>query len=226
VPLIPAQDFKRIGDGDTGPNTGGMGSYCPLPWAPSGLVEDVMAAVVRPTLTELARRDCGFAGLLYCGLVLTADGPKVIEFNCRFGDPEVQSVLALLDTPLGPLLYAAATGALADTPAVTWKPGAAVTVVAASEGYPGTSRTGDVITGASRPDGSATPGILHAGTTFADGALVTAGGRVLSATAVSADLGTARDAAYALLEQVHWDGAQHRTDIAKAAVDGAVRIPR
>ncbi len=226
VPLIPAQDFKRIGDGDTGPNTGGMGSYCPLPWAPAGLVEDVMAQVVRPTLAELAARDAPFSGLLYCGLVLTAEGPKVIEFNCRFGDPEVQSVLALLDTPLAGLLRAAATGRLAEAPALRWQDGAAVTVVVASEGYPAKPRTGDVITGALGSGGEAVPGVLHAGTAFDDGALVTAGGRVLACTATGADLAAAREAAYALVERVTWQGAQHRTDIAEAAVDGTVELPR
>jgi phosphoribosylamine--glycine ligase len=226
LPLMPAQDFKRIGDGDTGPNTGGMGSYCPLPWAPPGLVEDVMATVVRPTLAELSHRGSPFSGLLYCGLVLTADGPKVIEFNCRFGDPEVQSVLALLETPLAALLYAAATGRLADAPPPRWRDGAAVTVVVASEGYPGTPRKGDVISGALGPDGEAVPGVLHAGTAFdTDGRLVTAGGRVLACTATGPDLTAAHDAAYALVERVSWQGAQHRTDIAKAAVDGTIKHP-
>jgi len=203
-----------------------MGSYCPLPWAPAGLVEDVMAQVVRPTLAELAARDAPFSGLLYCGLVLTAEGPKVIEFNCRFGDPEVQSVLALLDTPLAGLLRAAATGRLAEAPALRWQDGAAVTVVVASEGYPAKPRTGDVITGALGSGGEAVPGVLHAGTAFDDGALVTAGGRVLACTATGADLAAAREAAYALVERVTWQGAQHRTDIAEAAVDGTVELPR
>jgi phosphoribosylamine--glycine ligase len=226
VPLIPAQDFKRIGDGDTGPNTGGMGAYAPLPWAPPGLVEDVMSHVVTPTLHEMASRGAAFTGLLYCGLVLTGDGPKVIEFNCRFGDPEVQAVLALLKTPPGSLLHAAATGGLAGQPALAWRDGAAVTVVVASQGYPARPRTGDVITGALTPDGGPVPGILHAGTRLDDhGHLVTAGGRVLSCTAVGADLAAARANAYALVERVSWDGAQHRTDIAKAAVEGRIRIP-
>ncbi|MGH3715359.1 MAG: phosphoribosylamine--glycine ligase, partial [Micromonosporaceae bacterium] len=200
LPLLPAQDFKRIGDGDTGPNTGGMGSYTPLPWAPPGLVDDVMAQVVRPTLAELEQRSATFTGVLFVGLALTADGPKVIEFNCRFGDPEVQSLLALLRTPLASLLYAAATGDLASQPPLEWHAGAAVTVVMASAGYPGTPRKGDVITGAIGPDGKPVPGILHAGTGLTeDGTLVTAGGRVLSGTAVGADLAAAREAAYALV---------------------------
>jgi len=177
VPLVPAQDFKRIGDGDTGPNTGGMGAYAPLPWAPPSLVDDVMASVVRPTLAELRRLGTPFAGLLYVGLAITPDGPKVIEFNCRFGDPETEVVLPLLDTPLAGLLRAAATGALADHPPLRWRPGSAVTVVVAAAGYPGTPRVGDPITGADRP------GVYHAGTRVVDGALVSAGGRVLACTA-------------------------------------------
>jgi phosphoribosylamine--glycine ligase len=226
VPLLPAQDFKRIGDGDTGPNTGGMGAYTPLPWAPPGLVEDVMSSVVRPTLAEMASRGATFTGVLYCGLVLTGDGPKVIEFNCRFGDPETQPVLALLKTPLGGLLHAAATGRLAEQPPLAWRDGAAVTVVVASHGYPVKPRSGDVITGALTPDGDAVSGLLHAGTRRdADGTLRTAGGRVLSCTAVGADLAQAREHAYALVDGVTWEWAQFRTDIAKAAVEGRIQIP-
>jgi phosphoribosylamine--glycine ligase len=221
VPLLPAQDFKRIGDGDTGPNTGGMGAYAPLPWLPAGMVDEVMARIVRPTLAELAGRGTPFSGLLYAGLALTSSGPKVIEFNCRFGDPETQAVLALLETPLGGLLRAAATGALADHPPLRWRDGAAVTVVIASPGYPGTPRTGAVISGADRP------GIVHAGTArrAADGALLSAGGRVLCCTGTGADLPAARAAAYALVDGVTLAGSQHRTDIALAAAEGRIRIP-
>jgi phosphoribosylamine--glycine ligase len=219
VPLLPAQDFKRVGDGDTGPNTGGMGAYVPLPWAPPDLVERVMAAVVRPTLTELARRGTPYTGVLYVGLALTARGPAVIEFNCRFGDPETQVELALLATPLAGLLHATATGELAGQPPLRWRPGAAVTVVIASPGYPAAPRTGGVITGADRP------GVLHAGTAWrADGALVAAGGRVVNCTATGADLAAARAAAYALVEQVGLAGSHHRSDIA-LAVEGRVAIP-
>ncbi|MEV4753801.1 phosphoribosylamine--glycine ligase [Micromonospora sp. NPDC049559] len=220
-PLLPAQDFKRAGDGDTGPNTGGMGAYAPLPWAPPDLVDDVLDRVVRPTLTELRRRGTPFAGLLYVGLALTADGPKVIEFNARFGDPETQVVLALLDSPLGGLLHAAATGTLAAHPPLRWRPGAAVTVVVASAGYPASPRTGDVI------DGADAPGIVHAGTArrAEDGALISAGGRVLCATATGPDLAAAREAAYALVDRVTLNGSHHRRDIALAAVEGRVELP-
>jgi phosphoribosylamine---glycine ligase len=221
VPLVPAQDFKRIGDGDTGPNTGGMGAYAPLPWAPPTLVEDVLARVVRPTLGELRRLGTPFTGLLYVGLVLTADGPKVIEFNCRFGDPETQAVLALLETPLAGLLHAAATGRLAEHPPLSWRPGSAVTVVVAAAGYPEKPRTGDPIEGADRP------GIIHAGTRRSpDGTLVSSGGRVLCCTGTGPTLAGARSAAYDLVGQVRLEGARHRTDIAAAAVEGRIRIPR
>jgi len=219
VPLLPAQDFKRIGDGDTGPNTGGMGAYAPLDWAPPGLVDDVLARIVRPTLAELSARCTPFAGLLYAGLVLTADGPKVIEFNARFGDPETQVVLALLETPLAGLLHAAATGGLGALPAPVWRDGAAVTVVVAAEGYPGTPRVGDPIVGADLP------GVLHAGTRRRDdGVVVSSGGRVLSVTATGATLAAARDTAYDLVGRVHLPGGQHRTDIALRAVRGQVVV--
>jgi phosphoribosylamine---glycine ligase len=215
VPLMPAQDFKRLADGDEGPNTGGMGAYAPLAWAPDDLVPRVLRETVEPTLAEMRDRGTPFAGLLYVGLALTLDGPQVIEFNARFGDPETQVVLALLETPLGELLNAAATGTLADHPPLRWRDGAAVTVVVAAHNYPGTPRTGDVIEGAERP------GVIHAGTARrADGALVSAGGRVLSVTATGADLAGARAAAYALVDGVHLDGAQYRTDIALRALTG------
>ncbi|MFR9778869.1 phosphoribosylamine--glycine ligase [Micromonospora sp. MS34] len=220
LPLLPAQDFKRVGDGDTGPNTGGMGAYAPLPWAPPGLVDEVMRDVVHPTLAELRRRGTPFAGLLYVGLAITAAGPRVIEFNARFGDPETQVVLALLETPLAGLLHAAATGALAAHPPLRWRDGAAVTVVVAAEGYPASPRTGDPITGADRP------GVIHAGTRRdADGTLRSAGGRVLCGTATGADLAAARDSAYDLVRGIELAGSHHRTDIAAAAVEGRITIP-
>ncbi|MDG4773881.1 phosphoribosylamine--glycine ligase [Solwaraspora sp. WMMD792] len=220
VPLLPAQDFKRVGVGDTGPNTGGMGAYAPLPWAPPDLVDQVMAEVVHPTLAEMRHRGTPFAGLLYVGLAVTAAGPRVIEFNARFGDPETQVVLALLETPLAGLLHAAATGTLADHPPLRWRDGAAVTVVLASAGYPAAARTGDVITGAGQA------GISHAGTARdATGRLVSAGGRVLSATGVGADLAGARDAAYRLLAGVDLPGGHFRADIALAAAEGRITLP-
>ena len=212
LPLVPAQDFKRIGDGDTGPNTGGMGAYAPLPWLPESVVDEVVNRVARPTVAEMARRGTPFAGLLYIGLAITSAGPRVVEFNARFGDPETQAVLALFETPLGGLLHAAATGALAAHPPLRWRPGFAVTVVLAAAGYPGPPRTGDVLTGAEQP------GIIHAGTRRReDGAVVSAGGRVLSVTAIGDTLTAARERAYELLDKVELPGGQHRTDIALRA---------
>lgn len=220
LPLLPAQDFKRVHDGDTGPNTGGMGAYAPLPWAPPDLVATVQERVFDPVLAEMRRRGTPFTGLLYAGLVLTADGPKVIEFNCRFGDPETQVVLELLDTPLSAVLGAAARGDLSVLPPLSWRPGSAVTVVIAAENYPGTPVTGDVILGA------AADGILHAGTGRDEaGNLVSTGGRVLSCTARGLTLGAARDAAYQLVDQVHLRGSHHRTDIAARAIAGEIRVP-
>ncbi|GLZ33265.1 phosphoribosylamine--glycine ligase [Lentzea sp. NBRC 105346] len=220
VPLLPAQDFKRVGDGDHGPNTGGMGAYAPLPWAPSGLVEDIVARCVQPVVDELARRGTPFTGLLYAGLALTSTGPQVIEFNCRFGDPETQSVLALLRTPLAGLFLAAANGALGDFPALEWESGYAVTVVVAAEGYPGRPRTGDVITGAEAD------GVLHAGTRRReDGAVVSSGGRVLSVVGTGKSLNKARDRAYKLISGIHLTGSHHRSDIAQKAAEGAITVP-
>ncbi|MEY9838324.1 phosphoribosylamine--glycine ligase [Streptacidiphilus sp. EB103A] len=216
VPLQPAQDFKRAYDGDEGPNTGGMGAYSPLPWAAPGLVEEVMATVLQPTVDELRRRGAPFSGLLYAGLAITSRGVRVIEFNARFGDPETQVVLARLKTPLNGLLYAAATGRLADFPDLRWRDGAAVTVVIAAEGYPENPRSGDPITGldaAEAPDGTAY--VLHAGTaTGADGGTVSAGGRVLSVTATGKDIPQARTRAYEAAARIGLKGSHHRGDIA------------
>ncbi|WP_075744381.1 MULTISPECIES: phosphoribosylamine--glycine ligase [Actinoalloteichus] len=220
VPLLPAQDFKRVGDGDTGPNTGGMGAYAPLPWADEHLVDRVVAEVVRPTVEELSRRGTPFSGLLYAGLALTEAGPQVIEFNCRFGDPETQAVLALLRTPLSTVLASVAGGTLADLAPLDWAPGAAVTVVIAAEGYPGRPRTGDVISG------SESDGVLHAGTRRReDGAVVSSGGRVLSIVGTGGDLAEARADAYRRVAGVHITGSHHRADIAAAAVRGEVVDP-
>ena len=219
VPLLPAQDAKRRDDGDGGPNTGGMGAYAPLPWAPAGLVDEVLAGVLQPTVTEMARRGEPFAGLLYAGLALTSRGVRVVEFNARFGDPETEVVLPLLETPLAGLLHAAATGTLAGQPPLRWRDGAAVTVVVAAPGYPERPRTGDPVTGA---DG---PGVLHAGTTVGpDGVVRSSGGRVLAVTATGADLAAARQAAYERVAAVRLAGAHWRTDIALAAVEGRITV--
>jgi phosphoribosylamine---glycine ligase len=210
VPLLPAQDHKRLRDHDEGPNTGGMGAYAPLPWLPPGTVDHVMSTVARPTLAELANRGMPFAGVLYVGLALTSQGPRVVEFNARFGDPEAEVVLPLLRTGLGGLLHAAATGRLGEHRPLEWREGYAVGVVIASEGYPGAARAGDAISGA---DG---PGYFHAGTARdEDGTLVSSGGRVLCCTATGETLHAARDAAYELVDRVAIRGAQYRTDIAR-----------
>ena len=219
VPLIPAQDSKRVGDNDEGPNTGGMGAYAPLPWAPPGLVDEVVERVVHPTLKEMARRGTPFSGLLYVGLALTSRGVKVVEFNARFGDPETQSVLALLSSPLGELLNAAATGTLAQHEPLRWRKGAAVTVVLAASGYPANPRFGDSIEGLWEITGA---DVLHAGTARDGDRLVTSGGRVLAVTAVGADLTAARQSAYDAVELIRFDGAHYRSDIAlRAAHDEA-----
>jgi phosphoribosylamine---glycine ligase len=222
VPLVPAQDFKRVGDGDVGPNTGGMGAYAPLPWARPGLVDEVVERVVRPTIGEMARRGAPFSGLLYVGLALTSQGVKVVEFNVRFGDPETQAVLALLETPLAGLLHATATGTLADHPPLCWRDGAAVTVVVAAAGYPANPRTGDAITGLDAIDGV---DVLHAGTAYAGEHLVTSGGRVLSVTAVRPSLSAARQSAYAAVERISIEGSHYRTDIAERAAAGDMESP-
>jgi phosphoribosylamine--glycine ligase len=213
-PLLPAQDFKRIHDGDQGPNTGGMGAYTPLTWAPEGLVDEVRRTVLQPTVDELARRGTPFAGLLYAGLALTTRGVRVVEFNARFGDPETQPLLALLDSPLSPLLLAAATGTLADVPPPSWRPGAAVTVVMASKGYPEASSTGDPIVGTETLARDPAVHVLHAGTALSGGHLVTAGGRVLGVTAVGVDVPDARAKAYEGVAMISFPGAQWRRDIA------------
>ncbi len=219
VPLLPAQDFKRVGDNDSGPNTGGMGAYTPLPWLPAAVVDQIVDEVVKPVATELVQRDSAFSGLLYAGLAITSQGPAVVEFNCRFGDPETQAVLALLETPLGSLLNAAATGTLGSLGELQWQDGSAVTVVVAAENYPGRPRVGDVITG------SETAGVLHAGTTRrADGSVVSSGGRVLSVVGTGADLAAARADAYRIIESVRLPGSHFRTDIGLAAAEGRISL--
>ena len=210
VPLLPAQDFKRVGDGDAGPNTGGMGAYCPLPWAPGDLAAEVMAQVVDPTLAEMRRRGTPFTGLLYAGLALTSRGMRVVEFNARFGDPETQAVLALLATPLAPVLLAAARGELAELPPLAWRDGAAVVVVEAASGYPGTPVLGGSV---ELPADVSDAWTIQAGTGLADGQLVASGGRVLGVVGLGEDLEAARERAYAHLSQVRFPDGFHRTDI-------------
>jgi phosphoribosylamine--glycine ligase len=222
LPLQPAQDFKRVGDGDAGPNTGGMGAYTPLSWAPDGLVDAVMERVVAPTLAEMTRRGTPFAGLLYVGLALTSRGMRVVEFNARFGDPETQAILPLLESPLGQVLYAAATGTLADVGPLSWRDEAAVIVVAATDGYPGTPRTGGSITGPRLYESTDNVHIVHAGTALDGDTLVAAGGRVLGAVATAPTLIEAREDAYAALDQLDFPTGFWRTDIAAKAAAGLI----
>ncbi len=218
VPLLPAQDHKRVGDGDTGPNTGGMGAYTPLPWLPQAVVDQIVSEVVEPVAAEMVKRGCPFSGLLYAGLAIGVDGPAVVEFNCRFGDPETQAVLELLDSPLGEALNATATGTLASLAPLQWKDGAAVTVVLAAENYPGRPRIGDAITGAGGE------GVFHAGTAAKDGKVVSAGGRVLSVVGSGADLAAARADAYSKIESIRLPGSHFRTDIGLAALEGRISL--
>jgi phosphoribosylamine--glycine ligase len=218
-PLQPAQDFKRALDGDHGPNTGGMGAYTPLPWAPGGLVDEVDRRVLSPTVDEMARRGTPFQGLLYAGLALTKRGTRVVEFIARFGDPETQALLQRLESPLGVLLLAAAQGRLDEVERPRWRGGAAVTVVVAAQGYPEGPRKGDLITGIEDADTLEGVDVIHAGTALTDDGLVTNGGRVLAVTAVGSDVADARARAYAGVDLIHIDGAHHRTDIAAAVVE-------
>ena len=214
-PLAPAQDYKRVGDGDVGPNTGGMGSYSPLTWAPADLTEQVVREVAQPVVDEMARRGTSFTGLLYCGLALTGKGLRVVEFNVRFGDPETQVVLARLTSSLAQLLHAAATGRLAEVPAPTWRPEAAVDVVLAAPGYPGAVTTGGLLTGLDAAEEVEGVHVLHAGTGFSDdGELVATGGRVLSVVALGDDVQAARERAYQAVGRLGLPGSHYRTDIA------------
>jgi phosphoribosylamine--glycine ligase len=221
VPLLPAQDFKRVHDGDEGPNTGGMGAYAPLPWLPADAVPEIERRILQPVVDEMAARGTPFVGLLYAGLAMTRTGPSVIEFNCRFGDPDTQPVLALLETPLAGVLLACATGQLGEVGPLRWRDGAAVTVVVAAEGYPGAPVLGDEVEIGAMPDGVA---VQYAGTALQNGRVVTSGGRVLTVTAVAGDLGTARERAYQGVAAVHLRGAHSRSDVALRAVLGEVRI--
>jgi phosphoribosylamine---glycine ligase len=215
LPLAPARDFKRIGDGDTGPNTGGMGAFSPVGEIGPERLAQIAATVHQPVLDELRDRGTPFQGVLYAGLMLTDDGTRVLEFNVRFGDPETQVVLPRLRSDLLDLLLRATRSGGLEGVALEWDERAAVTVVLASAGYPESSSSGDVIRGLDRVP----PGVevLHAGTAEADGAIVTAGGRVLNVTAMGADVAAARDAAYAAADMIEFDGRQLRRDIALQA---------
>ena len=211
VPLSPAQDYKRVFDGDDGPNTGGMGAYSPLPWLPEGFVDEVVETIAVPTIRQLASERTPFIGLLYCGLILTEHGVRVIEFNARFGDPETQVVLPRLMTPLSGLLFAAATGELASHPKPEFSTEVAVTVVLASEGYPEDPITGRAISGL---DSVRDVSIAHAATGIVDGRFVATGGRVLSVVATAHTFAEARARVYTALTQITLDGGHYRTDIA------------
>ncbi len=221
VPLALSQDAKRVGDGDTGPNTGGMGAYSPLPWV-DPLTEDAIWDVVRRSVDAMAREGVAYHGLLYAGLMLTTAGPKVIEFNCRFGDPETEAVIPRLQTDVAELLLACAEGRLADVK-VQLLDEAAVTVVLASGGYPGSYRTGTEIHGLPEAAALESVSVFHAGTTEQDDRVVTAGGRVLAVSALGPTLGDARDRAYRACALLSFDGMQYRRDIAEAAAGGASR---
>jgi phosphoribosylamine---glycine ligase len=217
VPLLPAQDFKRAQDGDRGPNTGGMGAYAPLPWAPPGLTEEIMGSVIQPAIDAMRRRGTPYRGLLYAGLCLTKDGPRVVEFNARFGDPETQVVLDRLASPLAGALAAAASGSLSGGGPLEWAPGAAVTVVIAAENYPGAPVTGDHIDGIHAAERVPGAYVLHAGTATDRGGLVTAGGRVLDVVGTGPDLAAARATAYAAAARIQIRGGWFRGDIAAEA---------
>jgi phosphoribosylamine--glycine ligase len=209
LPMQPAQDFKRAYDNDEGPNTGGMGAYSPLPWAPTDIVDDTYKQVLAPMIAEMAARGTPFVGLLYAGLAVTDRGIKVIEFNARFGDPETEVLIPRLKTPLAQLLYKAATGDLIDS-VLEWRDESAVTVVLAANGYPADAKTGDEITNLNEIDGVT---IFHAGTK-SNGSLVSSGGRVLTVTGLGTDLTEARDKAYRTISQIKLEGSFYRNDIA------------
>ena len=211
LPLSPAQDYKRALDGDLGPNTGGMGAYSPLPWLPDTFVDEVIESVALPTIRQLASENTPFIGLLYCGLIVTDAGVRVIEFNARFGDPETQVVLPRLITPLSGLLLAAATGQLGSTPRPEFSTDVAVTVVLASEGYPENPITNRPIGGLADIEKVT---IAHAATALVGGEFVATGGRVLSVVALGADFTEARARAYAALDTITLEGGHYRTDIA------------
>lgn len=223
VPLLPAQDHKRAYDNDEGPNTGGMGAYTPLPWLPEGGVERIVDEIARPVAREMVNRGIPYQGLLYVGAAWGAEGPSVVEFNARFGDPETQPVLSLLKTPLDTVLYAVATGTLADLAPLEWEDGYAATVVLAAENYPASPVKGDAITGAEldNPDK-----VLHAGTKRTDEGYVSAGGRVLNVLGRGATLDEAVADAYRVIEGIEMRGSFYRKDIGRRAVAGEVSVEK
>ena len=211
IPMQPAQDFKRILDGDLGPNTGGMGAYSPLPWAPDEIMDETLVQVLNPTVAEMSARGTPFVGLLYAGLALTDHGTRVIEFNARFGDPETQVLLPRLKSPLAQLLLAAATRKLHEFGPLEWSDESAVTVVLAAPGYPSAPEIGEPITGIAPIENSF---VFHAGTELRDGVLHSAGGRVLTVTGIGSDLTEARDAAYRTISKITLPNSHYRRDIA------------
>ena len=218
IPMQPAQDFKRAFDGDQGLNTGGMGAYSPLPWAPPTIIEETLSKVLQPTVNEMAKRGTPFIGLLYAGLAMTSKGLRVIEFNARFGDPETEVLLPRLKTPLAQLLYKAATGSLQGT-TLEWSAQSAVTVVLASEGYPSAPVIGEPILGIQPIDNTS---VFHAGTTLKDGVLHSSGGRVLTVTGLGENLTVARERAYQVISGISLRGSHYRSDIALKASTNSI----
>ncbi|MEO1591188.1 MAG: phosphoribosylamine--glycine ligase, partial [Cyanobacteria bacterium J06632_22] len=211
-PLLPAQDHKQVGEGDTGPNTGGMGAYAPTPVVPAELMARIQAEVLDPAISTLQKRGIDYRGVLYAGLMITPEGdPQVIEFNCRFGDPETQAVLPLLKTPLDQVLLACCQQRLADLPPLEWAPGYAACIVMAAEGYPGAYPKGMTIKGLDTVPAETT--VFHAGTRLQDGSIKSTGGRVLGVTATGETFQKALDNAYAGVEQIDFDQRYYRRDI-------------
>ena len=221
VPLLPAQDHKRAYDNDEGPNTGGMGAYAPLPWLPEDGVQTIVDAIARPVAEEMARRGTPYQGLLYVGAAWGPEGPAVVEFNARFGDPETQAVLSLLETPLADVLLAVAEGRLDEVEALQWRDGFAAMVVLAAEGYPQAAKTGGVITGEALDDPTK---VLHAGTALEDGEYVASGGRVLGVVGKGATLEEAVAEAYEVIAGIELPGSFYRKDIARPAIEGAISL--
>ena len=221
VPLLPAQDHKRAYDNDEGPNTGGMGAYAPLPWLPEDDVQTIVDTIARPVAEEMVRRGTPYQGLLYIGAAWGPQGPAVVEFNARFGDPETQAVLSLLKTPLADVLLAVAEGRLDEVEPLQWRDGFAAMVVLAAEGYPQAAKTGGVITGEALDDPTK---VLHAGTALEDGEYVASGGRVLGVVGKGATLEDAVAQAYRIIESIELPGAFYRKDIARPAIEGAISL--